>query len=172
MSLIRESMFGTQRQPHPSYPFQISPSHAHPTLHQTGKPLHDMARPFLEPGMGYYQTPQSSPQIDWIITTLRQEAARHSQTRSDLQSSCQAHLQTEQLLFQERASNQALRVEAQKAEIRNIYLEGKLRAYEQQQSLHVGTATPRGKTKAHIHRNVLHPRRTRDISPVRRSVPS
>lgn len=68
------------------------------------------------------------------MNTLRQEAAKHSETRLALQASHQAHLQTEQLLVQERASNHALRVRAQEIEMRGVYLEGQVRACEQQHS--------------------------------------
>jgi hypothetical protein len=141
-------VFGTQSRRYPPYSFQAPllsvSSHVQPGLQQTERPLHDTARPFLEPPTASYQAPQSSHPMDSIINTLRQEAAKHSETRLVLQSFYQTHIQTEQFLLQERSSNQALRVKVQETEMRNIYLEGKLRAYEQQQSFRVvGTIVPR-----------------------------
>ena len=135
LMMSRESVFGTQPRPY-SYSFQNPLSanpQAQPALQQAGKSL-DAARHFLDPS---YQAPQPNPQIDWIISTLRQEAAKHSETRLALESSYQAQLQTEQFLLQERAANHALRVKAQETEMRSIYLEGRLRDYEQRQSYYI-----------------------------------
>lgn len=137
--MSRESAFGTQTRPYPSQYFHsplAATSHAQPGPQQTGKSP-DGVRLFMELGTTGYQTPQPSTQIDWIINTLRQEAAKHNETRLALHSSYQAQLQTEQLLVEERASTHALRVRAQEIEMRSVYLEGQLRACEQHHSNHI-----------------------------------
>ena len=77
---------------------------------------------------------QSNSQIDWIIETLRQVTSKHNETRLALQSTRRINFQLEQLLYQERTFNHALRVNVQEAEMKRVYAEAKLRTYEQQNS--------------------------------------
>jgi len=106
-------------------------SHVQPALQPANNHYETESR-VQEPGPARYQVPQSSPQIEWIIETLRQETNKHNETRLTLQSTRKMNIQLEQLLHQERTFNHALRANVQEAEMKRIYAEGQLRAYEQQ----------------------------------------
>jgi hypothetical protein len=143
--MSHDSVFGLQSptaaRSYPSYSFQFKPlssanQHVQPVLQQADKSLHEKNRLVPEPGPANYQVPQSKPLMDRIIESLHQETSKHNETRMMLQSSHKMNLQLEQLLYQERTFNHTLRVNVQEAEMKRIYAEGKLQAYEQQ-NLHI-----------------------------------
>ena len=116
-----------------SYPPQYRPPinpQMQPSLQQANKNYETESR-LQDPGPASYQVPHPSPQIDWIIQTLHEETSRHNETRLALQSTRKINVQLEHLLYQERTFNHALRVKVQEAEMKRVYAEGKLRAYEE-----------------------------------------
>ena len=136
--MSHNSTFGLQSPTAARSYFQFNPlssanSHIQPVLQEEDKPLYQIGGQERGPA---YQVPQSNPQIDWIIETLRQETRKYDQTRLTLQTARKINHQLEQLLYQERTFNHALRLKVQEAEMKRIDAEGKLRTYELQ-SLYV-----------------------------------
>ena len=123
---------------HHPYSFQNKPLssnnlHIQPVPQKKAeKPLNETGRHIQEPRAASYQVAQPSLQVDRIIEALHQETSKHNETRMALQSSRRANFQLEQLLYQERTFNHALRVNVQDAEMKRIFAEGQLKAFEQQ----------------------------------------
>ena len=129
---------GSARSMQPStaatYSFQIKPlSSVNPTLQPAPRYIdsyHETNR-LQESGFANYQGP-SCPQIDLVINILCLEKIKQAETLAALQSSRKSSVQLQNLLHQERTSNQRLRLRAQEAEMKRIFVEEQLRAYGQQ----------------------------------------
>ena len=125
----------TAARPYPSYSFQIQPSSSaksnpQPTL-RPAETFRQMDRVSESGGPVNYQGAISIPPMDWAINVLRLEKNKHTETLIALQSSRKSNLQLESLLCQERAFNNTLQHNAQQDAMQRVYLEGKLRAHQQ-----------------------------------------
>jgi hypothetical protein len=129
-TMSHDPTFGLQSsvatQSHTTPSSQVEPSslaipYVQPVIQQANKPQHEKDRP--GPGPANYHIPQSNPQLEWLMETLYQETSRHNETRMTLQSTRKINFQLEQLLYQERSFNHALRVNLQDAEMKRISTE-------------------------------------------------
>jgi hypothetical protein len=99
-------------------------SHVQPILQEANEDYEIESRA-QGPGLAHYQVWQPSPQIDWIIETLRQEIIKHKESTRKI------NYQLEQVLYRERIFNHFLRVNFQEARAKSTCAKRKLQAYEQ-----------------------------------------
>ena len=141
-----------------TYSFQIKPvssvkSNIQPTP-GPAEPFRETNR-FPESGPTHSQGTASIPPMDMAINVLRLEKSKHADALTALHSSRNSTLHLENLLLQERAVNHILRQKAHQAEMDRIFLEGQLRAYQQQNV--VCNLTLRQKHPANIYQEPITP---------------